>query len=368
MSLLLVLFVVLFLMQPSCVVVAQDPSIVEILRTRPDLTMFNGALVAAGGATPLLDDEEQSYTVFAPSDAVLSNDSDPAAALLMSYVGRSEGWHRHIAKTVNNHVVAGEALEVDDIFGASVTELATLQDTVPVSLDDERVGGASIVVENIRASNGVVHIVDAVIPPTFFTTPLSQLETHGTELGPDWMDRVALTDIVDFVDARDELDVVSPTGTTLAGCRIRALNRLGVDYLSQTINGAADVKYGEFLNESRIEETINQFILSSMFPQNYYAEDIVDNYQELVMPVSECSHVWITKTDGKLCFNDGCQVLAPEPRDFFASNGYVVHILSKRREGETGDGSLHVSHTIESICSFTTHMQVRDCNGSVYRV
>jgi hypothetical protein len=60
-------------------------------------------------------------------------------------------------------------------------------------------------------------------------------------------------------------------------------------------------------------------------PGNYYRPDLPNSYVELVTPHPNCGHMWITKSkDGELCFNNGCVIATPEPREFFASNGYVV--------------------------------------------
>ena len=70
-------------------------------------------------------------------------------------------------------------------------------------------------------------------------------------------------------------------------------------------------------------ETIYNFLEYSLLPKNYYRTDIPDMYQGLVMPIHNCAHMWVTKgAHQRLCFNDGCQVATPHPREFLSSNGY----------------------------------------------
>jgi hypothetical protein len=148
-------------------------------------------------------------------------------------------------------------------------------------------------------------------------------------LGPDELGRVALTDVVDFVDARSELSQYRSEGQTFVGCRIRAFNRLD-EYLPQTINESYNVTYGEFLNETFQAETIRNFIQYSIIPKNYYLDDMAEGFAELTVPLPKCGHMWVTKRDGRLCFNNGCVVETPDPRQYLASNGYV-RVVSCRR-------------------------------------
>ena len=84
---------------------------------------------------------------------------------------------------------------------------------------------------------------------------------------------------------------------------------------------------GEFLNETRKDRTIYEFLEYTLIDGNYYYNDVQNGTQELVMAANGCSHVWVTKsTAGVLCFNDGCAVRTPQLRQFFANNGmgYIV--------------------------------------------
>jgi hypothetical protein len=116
---------------------------------------------------------------------------------------------------------------------------------------------------------------------------------------------------------------MNPLGTTHVGCRIRALNTIGLYYLPQTINGAPNITDGEFLNASFKEETTHNLLEYSLLTGMYYHDDIEDLKQDLIMASNNCSHMWITKqSSGKICFNDGCQISTPDPVNYMRSNGY----------------------------------------------
>ena len=220
-----------------------------------------------------------------------------------------------------HHVVAGQRLTQDAIFDTTKTEIPSLSGgVIRITQFNKQIEAATLIVSDVEASNGILHVVDKVFP--LFDSSFAQLEKQP-EYGPDALDRVSLVDVVDFVNGRGVLDRVYETGATFAGCRVRAFNRMGLDYLTQTINGAQDVKTGELLNETRKDETIRDFLEYSLLDQNFVLEDIPNGYVELVRPVAGCAHMFVTKRNGQLCFNDGCVVATPDPRTYLSSNGYV---------------------------------------------
>lgn len=294
------------------------------------LSLFREALMSVGLHERVMGNSTYSFTVFAPNNAAIR-----ASPLLSMYMlGLDEGehprWHYHLMAALNQHIVEA-TLTVDDIFGDRQTsQLQSVQDSILINQFGQQVQDANIVEPDIATTNGVLHVIDRVIQPNFFLEPFSNLELQS-EFGPDHLDRVALTDVADFVGNRDVLNVVRPEGTTFVGCRIRAFNRLE-EYLRQTVNGSPNVKFGEFLNETFKDETSFNLFEYSQIPGNFYRPDIEDGYVELVTPYPDCGHMWITKNrDTGLCFNNGCVVEDNGPREFLASNGYVCIGLGRRQ-------------------------------------
>jgi uncharacterized surface protein with fasciclin (FAS1) repeats len=286
------------------------------------VAMFRDALQAVDMLDTLLGDTTLTYTIFAPTDAAVL--ASPELQLYLTGLTDEGGprWKYNLIAALRQHIVPDVKLDATSIFDFQVTELVSLQDPIAVSQFERSVQGASITEADVPALNGILHVVNKVLRPKFFDESFAQLELQS-ELGPDDLGRVALTDVIDLLGTRDSLTVVSPEGTTFVGCRIRAFNRLE-EYLPQTINGSPDgVINGEFLNETFKTETQRNFIEYSLIPKLYYNEDIEEGFTELTVPLPQCGHMWVTKRSGNLCFNNGCVVQDPDPREYIASNGYV---------------------------------------------
>lgn len=318
----------LLLLSLCCWAQAQN-SLVSLInnRTTSDkdpggLSLFSTALQATGMLDALLGNASQRLTVFAPTNAAIK--ASPQFLLYLKGLNAKPvpRWHEHVIAALRQHILVDQVLTSSNIFDLKLTQLNSMQDPISISQFGNTVQNAVITEANITASNGVLHVVSAVIQPKFFTQPFSQLELQQ-ELGPDYLGRTSLVDVVDFVGGRETLNTINQQGTTFVGCRVRAFNRLN-EYRPQTMNGSPDgVIKGEFLNATYKAKTLKTFIDYSMIPKNYYGEDIYDGFMELIVPTSKCGHMWVTKNQGQLCFNDGCVVTDPDPREYLAGNGYV---------------------------------------------
>lgn len=135
---------------------AQDDETKTILETAAEAGNFNtlvGAVEVAGLAETL--NGEGPFTVFAPTDEAF-------AAV--------EGLDAMDTETLGNilkyHVASGAIMEAEV---AAMTTVPTLQGgslTVEVTDDGVMVGEANVIAADILCSNGVIHVIDAVmIPP-----------------------------------------------------------------------------------------------------------------------------------------------------------------------------------------------------------
>lgn len=98
------------------------------------------------------------FTVFAPTDAAF--DALPAGALDGLLADKAK-----LADVLKYHVVAGK---LDAAAVSGLTEVTTLQGgklAVSVANGEVRIGGAKVSTPNIQASNGIIHVIDAVLLP-----------------------------------------------------------------------------------------------------------------------------------------------------------------------------------------------------------
>ncbi len=142
---------------------SQDDGMVEEPGTIVDVAVAAGSfgtLVAAVQAADLVDtlSGDGPFTVFAPTD-------DAFAALpegLVDALLLPENMDV-LVKILTYHVVAGEV--TSDAISAG--DVATVEgQTVAIGTEGGvTVNGAKVVTEDVDASNGVIHVIDAVILP-----------------------------------------------------------------------------------------------------------------------------------------------------------------------------------------------------------
>ncbi|PIQ49987.1 MAG: Nex18 symbiotically induced protein [Cytophagales bacterium CG12_big_fil_rev_8_21_14_0_65_40_12] len=137
---------------------AQD--IVDLAVGQDNLKTLVAAVKAAGLVDVLKG--KGPFTVFAPTDAAFA--ALPAGTLEMLL--KPENKDKLVA-ILTYHVVAGQVMSTDLSNGQ---EAATVQgEKVKVSIygGKVKISGANVIAADVKASNGVVHVIDAVIlPPT----------------------------------------------------------------------------------------------------------------------------------------------------------------------------------------------------------
>ncbi|MFT6828409.1 MAG: putative surface protein with fasciclin (FAS1) repeats [Roseivirga sp.] len=137
---------------------AQTQDIVDLAVGQDNLKTLVAAVKAAGLVDVLKGNGP--FTVFAPTDAAFA--ALPAGTLEMLL--KPENKDKLVA-ILTYHVVAGKVMSTDLSNGQ---EAATVQgEKVKVSIYDGKVkiSGANVIAADVNASNGVVHLIDAVILP-----------------------------------------------------------------------------------------------------------------------------------------------------------------------------------------------------------
>jgi len=135
-------------------------TVVQMAQVNPAFTSLVGAVVQAG----LADDLSQAgpFTVFAPTN-------DAFAAIASTVAGLSNA---QLQTVLTYHVVGAQVLSSDISFGAPVTTLSGQTFTINAGtppqiarITDTTATPAGIVAVDVRASNGVIHVVDKVLLP-----------------------------------------------------------------------------------------------------------------------------------------------------------------------------------------------------------
>ena len=134
------------------------PTVVEIAVDNPDFSTLVAALKAADLVDALSGDGP--FTVLAPTNEAFARLPDGTLDSLLLPENKDQ-----LVAILTYHVIPGKVMAADVV---KLTEATSLQgDTIAISSSDAgvKVGDANVVTTDIVASNGVIHVIDAVILP-----------------------------------------------------------------------------------------------------------------------------------------------------------------------------------------------------------
>jgi uncharacterized surface protein with fasciclin (FAS1) repeats len=191
----------------------EDPeptsTLAETVSGNSGLSTLAAALEAAG-KVETLDDEDATFTVFAPANSAFENVDVES---LTSNPGP-------LGDLLDYHVVQGEALTASDLEGReSVTTVEGQELAVESSGGTITVGGVEVTQADVEASNGVAHVIGGVLIPDSFPRRVSydlQAQSNSGAI-PD-----GVAGTVTFWEAGDSQTLVTlslddgPTGASVS--------------------------------------------------------------------------------------------------------------------------------------------------------
>jgi uncharacterized surface protein with fasciclin (FAS1) repeats len=133
----------------------EEQTILETAAAAGDFTTLAAAVEAAGLTETLSG--EGPFTVFAPTDEAF-------AALPEGTLDELLANPDQLASILTYHVVAGEVTSDQLTEGQEVTTVNGAPATITLE-GGPKINGANIVTPDIQATNGVIHVIDAVILP-----------------------------------------------------------------------------------------------------------------------------------------------------------------------------------------------------------
>ncbi|MEM9925168.1 MAG: fasciclin domain-containing protein [Cyanobacteria bacterium P01_D01_bin.50] len=136
----------------------ENQNIIDIASSNPSFTVLTQALQAAGLVDTLKGNGP--FTVFAPSDAAFAKLPQDAVQDLLKPENKEV-----LVKILTYHVVQGQVLSTD-LQSGEVTSIEGGPISVKVDpATGVQVNDATVVQPDIKASNGVIHVIDNVILP-----------------------------------------------------------------------------------------------------------------------------------------------------------------------------------------------------------
>ncbi len=148
----------LSLMLAFCGLSSNAQTVWDVIVNSPDHNTLEAAVLAAGleGA---LSDSTASLTVFAPNDAAFAAMPPGAvSALLADPAG-------DLTTVLLYHVVGAEAFSTDLVDGQQIATLQGQEVFIGVTDSSVTVNGSPVLAADVDASNGVVHVIGAVLLP-----------------------------------------------------------------------------------------------------------------------------------------------------------------------------------------------------------
>ncbi|MEM1156804.1 MAG: fasciclin domain-containing protein [Verrucomicrobiota bacterium] len=137
---------------------AAKPDIIDTAVAAGSFTTLATALTEAGLVNTLKG--EGPFTVFAPTDEAFAKLPEGTVAELLKPESKEK-----LIQILTYHVVPGKVMAADVV---KLTEATTVEgSTVDIKVDGDTVmvDGAKVVKTDIKASNGVIHVIDSVIMP-----------------------------------------------------------------------------------------------------------------------------------------------------------------------------------------------------------
>jgi uncharacterized surface protein with fasciclin (FAS1) repeats len=264
-------------------------TVVDIIVNSADHNTLETAVIAAGLAGALSGDGP--FTVFAPTDAAFA--ALPAGALDALLADPTGA----LADVLLYHVVGGLALSTDLSDGQVITTLLGEDITVTIDMNGVMINNAMVVVADITADNGVVHVIDAVLlPPAQPTNTILDIvvnsEVHNTLEAA-----VLAAGLEGALAGPGPLTVFAPTDAAFAALPMGTLEALLADptgLLTQVLlyHAVAGAALSTDLSDGQMIETLQ-------------GQDVT-----------------VTITGGNVFINDAQVIVA----DIIADNG-VVHVI-----------------------------------------
>lgn len=175
------------------------------------------AAVDAAGLTATLEGEGP-FTVFAPTDAAF-------AALGQDTINGLLADIPELTTILTYHVVPGRLTAADILAGAELDTVQGARLIPTVENGGVRIGNVQITMTDIEASNGIIHVLDAVLLPPGNIAEVAAAAGGFTTL----LTAVEAADLTDALTGSDPLTVFAPTDAAFAALGEDTINALLAD-------------------------------------------------------------------------------------------------------------------------------------------
>lgn len=269
----------------DAVLLPPPATVVDIITASPVHTTL-AAAVDAAGLIPTLQGEGP-FTVFAPTDAAFELLPEGTVEALLDDIDA-------LTAILTYHVVGGNVLSTD-LEEGFVTTLNGADVEVTINADGVFINDAQVILADLFADNGVVHVIDAVLLPP--AEPITVVDIIlESPVHTTLATAVAAAGLVETLQGEGPFTVFAPTDDAFADLPAGALDAL----LDDPTGALTDV------------------LLYHVVSGNVLSTDLVDG----AVPTLQGQDVVVDLSGAMVMINDAAVILA----DLVADNG-VVHVI-----------------------------------------
>ena len=274
-----------------------EPMVKDIVDTAVADSRFT-TLVAAVKSAGLVDTLKGKgpFTVFAPTDDAFAKLPAGTIDELLKPENKQK-----LTDILLYHVVSGKVMAADVTKLTSATTMLGKDVAVKVDMGNVYINDAKVIITDIETSNGVIHVIDAVLLPP--------------------VEKAASNTIVDIAVADGRFKTL--VAAVQAAGLVETLSGAGpFTVFAPTDDAFAKLPAGtvETLLKPENKQALTDILLYHVVPGKVMAADVVGMTSA---PTVLGKDIAITVKDGKVFLNDTAQIIIT---DIEASNG-VIHVI-----------------------------------------
>jgi uncharacterized surface protein with fasciclin (FAS1) repeats len=276
-------------------------------QTIVDIAVEDGrftTLVAAVQAAGLVEtlSGEGPFTVFAPTDEAFAALPEGTLDSLLLPENKQQ-----LTDILLYHVVPGQVMAADAVaLDGQMADTALEGKQIAVSVDMGSVylnESAKVIITDIEASNGVIHVIDSVILPPSDDAAMESMDIVDTAVADGRFSTlvaaVQAADLVDTLKGEGPFTVFAPTDDAFAALPEGTLDTL-------------------LLPENK--QQLTDILLYHVVPGQVMASDVVGLTSATTVLGKDAT---VTVEDGKVFLNDNVEIIIT---DIETSNG-VIHVI-----------------------------------------
>jgi len=276
-----------------------EPEVMDIVDTAVADGRFT-TLVAAVTAAELVDTlkSEGPFTVFAPTDDAFAALPEGTVESLLLPENKQA-----LTDILLYHVVSGSVMAEDVVSLESAATVLGKDVAIKVDMGNVYINDAQVIITDIETSNGVIHVIDAVILPPSEEEAMMEKTIVDIAVADGRFNTlvaaVTAADLVETLSGEGPFTVFAPTDDAFAALPEGTLESL-------------------LLPENK--QVLTDILLYHVISGKVMAADVVGLSSA---PTVLGKDITITVTDGNVYLNDTIQVIIT---DIEASNG-VIHVI-----------------------------------------